>query len=77
MENDVIKNGRTYIWDLEIDGYKEEISSLSTQLKLKESSYDKLSNDSKKTISDLNNQIKKLEEELEKQSNKGLFNRFK
>ena len=61
----------------EIQGYKSEISSLTTQLKLKESSYDKLSNESKSTITDLNKQIVKLEEELEKQSNKGLFNRFK
>ena len=61
----------------EIEGYKSEISSLTTQLKLKESSYDKLSNDSKRAISDLNKQIKDLEEALEKESNKGLFNRFK
>ncbi|MBR3112897.1 MAG: acyltransferase [Methanobrevibacter sp.] len=61
----------------EIQGYKSEISSLTTQLKLKESSYDKLSNESKSTIADLNKQIVKLEDELEKQSNKGLFNRFK
>ena len=61
----------------EISGYKDEISSLKTQLKLKESSYDKLSNESKKTISDLHNQVKKLEDELEKQSNKGLFNRLR
>jgi uncharacterized phage infection (PIP) family protein YhgE len=61
----------------EIEGYKEEISSLSTQLKVKESSYDKLSNESKSTISKLNNEIKKLEEELENKSNKGLFNRLR
>ncbi|MBE6509418.1 MAG: acyltransferase [Methanobrevibacter sp.] len=61
----------------EIEGYKNEISSLTTQLKLKESSYDKLSNESKSTIADLHNQIKKLEDDLEKESNKGLFNRFK
>ena len=61
----------------EIQGYKSEISSLTTQLKLKESSYDKLSNESKSTIADLNKHIVKLEDELEKQSNKGLFNRFK
>ena len=61
----------------EIEAYKSEISDLSTKLKVKESSYDKLSNESKSTISDLNKQIVKLEEELEKQSNKGLFNRFK
>ncbi|MBQ6511744.1 MAG: acyltransferase [Methanobrevibacter sp.] len=56
---------------------KEENSSLTSQLKIKESSYDKLSNDSNKTISDLKKQIAKLEEALEKESNKGLFNRFK
>lgn len=61
----------------EIDSYKEEISALKTQLKIKESSYDKLSNESGKTISDLRKQVSKLEESLEKQSNKGLFNRFK
>ena len=61
----------------EIDGYKEEISTLRTQLKVKESSYDKLSNESNKTISDLRKQVKKLEDKLEKESNKGLFNRFK
>ena len=61
----------------EIEGYKQEISSLSTQLKVKESSYDKLSNESSKTISDLRKQVAKLEEDLEKQSNRGLFNRFK
>lgn len=61
----------------EIDGYKEEISSIRAQLKVKESSYDKLSNESGKTISDLRKQVVKLEEALEKESNKGLFNRFK
>ena len=61
----------------EINSYKEEISSLKTQLKVKESSYDKLSNDSSKTISDLRKQVSKLEADLEKESNKGLFNRFK
>lgn len=60
-----------------ISGLNEEISSLKTQLKVKESSYDKLSNDSNKTISDLRKQVTKLEEALEKESNKGLFNRFK
>ena len=61
----------------EIDGYKEEISSLKTQLKVKESSYDKLSNESGKTIADLRKQVAKLEQSLEKESSKGLFNRFK
>jgi uncharacterized coiled-coil DUF342 family protein len=61
----------------EIDGYKNEISELKTQLKVKESSFDKLSNDTGKTISDLRKQVAKLEEKLEKESNKGLFNRFK
>ncbi len=61
----------------DIDGYKEEISSLTTQLKLKESSYDKLSNESGKTIADLKKQVAKLEEALENESNKGLFSRFK
>ena len=60
-----------------ISKYKEEISSLTTQLKVKESSYDKLSNENSKTITDLRKQVKKLEEQLEKESNKGLFNRFK
>ena len=60
-----------------ISKYKEEISSLKTQLKVKESSYDKLSNENNKTIADLRKQVKKLEEQLEKESNKGLFNRFK
>ena len=64
-------------YKLEINSYKEEISSLKTQLKVKESSYDKLSNDSSKTISDLRKQVSKLEADLEKESNKGLFNRFK
>ena len=61
----------------EIEGYKEEISSIRTQLKVKESSYDKLSNESSKTISDLRKQVAKLEEELENKSNKGLFNRLR
>jgi chromosome segregation ATPase len=61
----------------EVDGYKSEISDLKTKLKVKESSYDKLSNDTNKTISDLRKQVAKLEEKLEKESNKGLFNRFK
>ena len=61
----------------EINGYKSEISELKTQLKVKESSYDKLSNENGKTISDLRKQVAKLEEKLEKESNKGLFNRFK
>ncbi|MDO5859315.1 hypothetical protein [Methanobrevibacter sp.] len=56
---------------------KEENSLISAQLKAKESSYDKLANESNKTISDLRKQIAKLEEALEKESNKGLFNRFK
>lgn len=60
-----------------ISNYKEEISSLKTQLKVKESSYDKLSNESSKTITDLRKQVAKLEEALEKESNKGLFKRFK
>ena len=42
---------------------------VKAQLKVKESSYDKLSNESKRTISDLNNQVAKLEEQLEKQFN--------
>lgn len=61
----------------EISGYKEEISTLRTQLKVKESSYDKLSNESNKTISDLRKQVSKLEEQAEKSSKGGLFNRFK
>ena len=61
----------------EMNQYKEEISSLKTQLKVKESSYDKLSNESKSKISKLNNTVSRLEEELEKQSNKGLFNRLR
>ena len=61
----------------EIDGYKEEISSLKTQLKIKESSYDKLSNESSKTIADLRKQVTKLEESAEKASGKGLLNRFR
>ena len=56
---------------------KEEISSLTAKLKVKESSYDKLSNESGKTIADLKKQVAKLEEDLEKESNKGLFKRFK
>ena len=61
----------------EIEEYKEEISSISTKLRLKESSYDKLFNESSKTISNLRKQVAKLEEDLEKESNRGLFNRFK
>ena len=61
----------------EIEGLKEEISSLTAKLKVKESSYDKLSNESGKTIADLKKQVAKLEEDLEKESNKGLFKRFK
>lgn len=61
----------------EIEGYKEEISSMTTKLRLKESSYDKLFNESSKTISNLRKQVSKLEEALEKESNRGLFNRFK
>ena len=60
-----------------INQYKEENSSLKSQLKIKESSYDKLANDTNRTISDLRKQVAKLEEALEKESNKGLFNRFK
>ena len=57
---------------------KEEIVSLKTDLKIKQSNYDKLSNDSQKTISDLRSQVEKLKENAEKQSTKGgLFNRFK
>ena len=57
--------------------FEEEVSSLKTQLKVKESSYDKLSNESNKAISDLRKQVAKLEEALEEKSNKGLFKRFK
>lgn len=77
---------------IEIGDYKEEVdaktkatiskledenASLKTDLKIKQSSYDKLSNDSNKTISDLRKEVARLEEALEKESNKGLFNRFK
>jgi chromosome segregation ATPase len=61
----------------EVQGLNDELSDLRTQLKIKESSYDKLSNESGKTIADLRKQVEKLEEKLEKESNKGLFNRFK
>ena len=61
----------------EVQGLNDELSDLRTQLKIKESSYDKLSNESGKTIADLRKQVAKLEEKLEKESNKGLFNRFK
>ncbi len=60
-----------------ISKLEEENSSLKTDLKIKQSSYDKLSNDSNKTISDLRKEVARLEEALEKESNKGLFNRFK
>ena len=50
--------------------------AIKQELKVKESSYDKLSNESKSTIADLNKQINQLEEELSKKS-KGLFDRFK
>ena len=70
--NNAIQNNKE-----NISSYKEESSSLTTQLKVKESTYDKSSNETNKTISDLRKQVTKLEEKLEKESNKGLFNRFK
>ena len=61
-----------------IDKLKDEIVTLKSDLKLKQSNYDKLSNDSQKTISDLRGQINKLKEDAENQSSKGGFlNRFK
>ena len=60
-----------------IDKLKDEIVSLKSDLKIKQSNYDKLSNDNQKTCSDLRGQIEKLKENAEKQSSKGLFNRFK
>ena len=43
-----------------IDKLKEEMVSLKSELKIKQSNYDKLSNESQKTIADLRNQIDKL-----------------
>ena len=55
---------------------KNEIVTLKSDLKIKQSNYDKLSNDSQKTISDLKSQVDKLKKTLEKQSNRGLFDRI-
>ena len=61
-----------------IDKLKEEMVSLKSELKIKQSNYDKLSNESQKTIADLRNQIDKLKSDSEKQSAKGgFFDRFK
>ena len=51
---------------------------MKSELKIKQSNYDKLSNDSQKSLADLRNQIDKLKEDAENQSNKGGFlGRFK
>ena len=60
-----------------IDKLKDEIVTLKSELKIKQSNYDKLSNESQRTISDLRGQVDKLKEDNEKQSKGGLFNRFK
>ena len=61
-----------------IDKLKEDIVSLKSDLKIKQSNYDKLSNDSQKTIADLRHQIDKLKQDSENQSSKGgFFDRFK
>lgn len=59
-----------------ITSLEKEIDSLKTQLKVKESNYGKLSNDSQRTISNLRKQITKLEKIIDKQSNRGLFDRI-
>lgn len=61
-----------------IDKLKDEIVSLKSELKIKQSNYDKLSNESQKTIADLRNQIERLKNDSEKKSDKGgFFDRFK
>lgn len=60
----------------EMNKLNEEIKSLTSELKGKQSSYDKLHNDSQKTIDDLKGQVSKLKKTLEKQANRGFLERL-
>ncbi|WP_400247129.1 acyltransferase [Methanobrevibacter smithii] len=60
----------------EMNKLNEEIKSLTAELKGKQSSYDKLYNDSQKTIDDLKGQVSKLKKTLEKQANRGFLDRL-
>lgn len=60
----------------EMNKLNEEIKSLTSELKGKQSSYDKLHNDSQKTIDDLKGQVSKLKKTLEKQANRGFLDRL-
>ena len=60
----------------EMNKLNEEIKSLTAELKGKQSSYDKLHNDSQKTIDDLKGQVSKLKKTLEKQANRGFLDRL-
>lgn len=60
----------------EMNKLNEEIKSLTAELKGKQSSYEKLHNDSQKTIDDLKGQVSKLKKILEKQANRGFLERL-
>ncbi len=60
----------------EMNNLNEKVKSLTTELKIKQSSFDKLHNDSQKTIDDLKGQISKLKKTLDKQANRGFLDRL-
>ena len=60
----------------EMNNLNEKVKSLTTELKIKQSSFDKLHNDSQKTIDDLKGQVAKLKKTLDKQANRGFLDRL-
>ena len=60
----------------EMNDLNEKVKSLTTELKIKQSSFDKLHNDSQKTIDDLKGQVSKLKKTLDKQANRGFLDRL-
>ncbi len=59
-----------------INQYKDTINNLNRDLNNKQSSYDKLYNESQKSIGDLKNQVNKYKKALNEQSNRGFLDRL-
>lgn len=59
-----------------INQYKDTINNLNRDLNTKQSSYDKLYNESQKSIGDLKNQVNKYKKALNEQSNRGFLDRL-
>ena len=60
-----------------INKLQNEISKLNTDLKIRQSSYDKLKAETDKTIKNLEKEIKELKESAAKEESKGFFGRLK